>query len=221
MRRLSARCFTACLTAAIIALAIAGPASATSPNAGRGFLPPQARVHGTTLAEIGGAWDLWAFGSPADTNPLLANRCEASPSDPRIWFLPVSLGGDYEIECAIPTGAFLVLTPGGYECSGAEGNGDTAEELEACVEANFADLSFVAVWLDGRPARNLERYVITSPLVELPAPNLLSEDATPSMLRSYFMVIAPLSRGQHTVRAFDEFASQNFAAGITMKLTVH
>jgi hypothetical protein len=56
--------------------------------------------------------------------------------------------------------------------------------------------------------------------VQLPTPNLLSEDATASMLKSYFMVIAPLSPGEHTVRAFDEFANQNVAAGITMNLTV-
>ena len=221
MRRLSARLFTVSLIAGMIALAIAGPASAASPNAGRGFLPPQARVHGMTLAGIAGAWDLWAFGSPADSNPLLANRCEASPSDPAIWFLPVSLGGDYEIECDIPAGAFLVLTPGGYECSGAEGNGETAEELEACVDANFAHLSFVAVWLDGRPATNLERYIVTSPLVHLPGPNLFIDDPTPSMLKSYFMVITPLSPGEHTVRAFDTFTNPDFAAGITMNLTVH
>jgi hypothetical protein len=164
-----------------------------------------------TLAGIAGAWDLWAFGAPPDSNPLLANRCEASPSDPRIWFLPVSLGGDYEIECDIPVGAFLVLTPGGYECSGAEGNGETAEELEACVETNFANLSFVSVSLDGRPATNLGRYIVTSPLVQLPGPNLFGEDPTPSMLKSYFMVITPLSRGEHTVRAFDEFVNPAFA----------
>src|SRR5689334_18232821 len=145
MRRQSARVFTASLIAGILAIAIAGPASAASPNAGRGFLPPQARIHGMTLGEIAGAWDRWAFGTPADTNPLLANRCETSPSDPRIWFLPVSLGGDYAIDCDIPTGAFLVLTPGGYECSAAEGNGSTAAELEACVEANFSALSLVQV----------------------------------------------------------------------------
>jgi hypothetical protein len=220
MRRLSARFFTASLIAGMIAVAIAVPASAASPNAGRGFLPAQARVHGMTLAEIAGAWDLWAFGSPAESNPLLANRCEASPSDPRIWFLPVSLGGDYEIECDVPVGAFLVLTPGGYECSTAEGNGETAEELEACVDANFANLTFLEVALDGRPASNLERYIVTSPLVQLPGPNLLGEDPTPSMLKSYFMIIAPLSPGEHTVRAFDEFVNPDFAAGITMNLTV-
>ena len=41
------------------------------------------------------------------------------------------------------------------------------------------------------------------------------------MLKSYFMVLTPLSPGEHTVRAFDAFTNPDFAAGITMNLTVH
>ena len=213
MRRLSALAI-----AMTLVLAVAGSASAQS--AGRGFLPPDARVHGQTLGQISGDWLRWGFGSPADTNPLLANQCQQDPNDAHIWFLPVSLGGDYAIDCQVPTGVFLVVTPGGYECSEAEGNGSTAAELQACVDENFADLSLVELALDGRAATHLDRYVVTSSLVQLPGPNLLSDDATPSMIKGYFVVIAPLSRGTHTVRAFDEFAAADFSAGITMNITV-
>ena len=134
MRRL------ATITAAIaLVLALAGPATAS--NAGRGFLPSNARVHGQALSQIAGEWLQWGFGSPPDTNPLLANQCQQSPTDAHMWFLPVSLGGDYAIDCHVPIGAFLVVTPGGYECSAAEGNGSTAAELQACVDGFFADLA--------------------------------------------------------------------------------
>jgi hypothetical protein len=213
MRRLSALAIAMALV-----LTIAGSASAH--DAGRGFLPPHARVHGQNLRQIAGDWLQWGFGSPADTNPLLANRCEQDPNDKHIWFLPVSLGGDYAIDCHVPSGVFLVVTPGGYECSEAEGNGSTKAELKACVDEFFADLSHVELALDGRAAKHLDRYVVTTPMIQLAGPNLLSDNATSSMDKGYFVVIAPLSRGKHTVRAYDEFAAFDFTAGITMNITV-
>src|SRR3954447_3138682 len=107
---------------AMIAFLIgAAPVSA----AGQGVQPPNAKVHNHTLTDLAAAWALWAFGSPEDENPLLASRCEQSPIDPKIWFLPASLGGDMVIDCQIPKGSFLVLTPAGFECSGADGVGMT------------------------------------------------------------------------------------------------
>jgi hypothetical protein len=209
--------FAACL-ALILALG-AGTVSASTP-ATRGFLPPQAHPHGHSLTDLAGSWDAWGFGSAADVNPLLANRCEQSPLDPRIWFLSVSLGGDYEVSCEVPSGAFLVLTPGGYECSTAEGNGSTDAELLDCAEVNFEGLTFVQVILDGREATNLESYFVTSDVVTLPADNLFGADPTRSVIKAYFMVLTPMSRGEHVLRAYDEFAAANFAAGITYRITV-
>lgn len=216
MRRLT----TAAL-ATILTLGLAVPVSAAGPNAGRGFLPPHARVHGHTLTELASAWDAWAFGTPADVNPLLANRCEPSPIDPKIWFMPVSLGGDYDIDCAVPVGAFIVVTPGGYECSEAEGNGSSEADLRACADYWFSFLNVVEVTLDGRAARHLDRYVVTTAVSQLPGPNLLGDEPTPSLMKGYFVVINPLSRGTHTLRAYDEFAVDPvFTAGITIHLSV-
>ena len=35
--------------------------------------------------------------------------------------------------CKVPQGAYLLISPGGFECSKAEGNGSTAQELRACA----------------------------------------------------------------------------------------
>ncbi len=210
---------TAILTATILALAIASPVSAAN-TAGRGFMPPNARVHGHTLVQLATAWTIWGFGSPADVNPLLANRCEQSPIDPKVWFLPVSLGGDYGVNCQVPQGAWLLFTPGGYECSDAEGNGTTEAELRPCAEAGFATLTTIEVALDGRAATNLDRYIVTTPVFQLPGPNLFRDASSPSLIKGYFLLVHPLSHGKHTLRAFDEFASVGFTAGITYTITV-
>lgn len=217
MRRLSAL-----LLAATLTLVLTAPTLAAKP-ATRGFLPPEARPHGYSLVDIGTAFNRWSFGTAAEINPLLAVRCEPSPLDPRIWFLPVSLGGEWEATCDVPTGTFLVLTPGGWECSEAEDepfHGANEEELRACVDAGFELLSYVEVTFNGQTVTDLGGYVVTTRLDTLPADNLLSPDPTITMDKGYFMVIAPLSRGTHTLRAYDEFGALDFQAGITYTINV-
>ena len=217
MRRLGAL-----LLAATLTLILATPILAAKP-ATRGFLPPQARPHGYTLVDIATAFNQWSYRT-ADDNPLLAVRCEPSPLDPRIWFLPVSLGGEWEATCDVPAGTFLVLTPGGWECSEAEDepfHGENEAELRACVEAGFELLSYVEVTFNGETATDLDGYAVTSRLDTLPAGNLISPDPTITMVKGYFMVLAPLSPGTHTLRAYDEFGVFDFQAGITYPINVH
>ncbi len=214
---------TAVILAIFLALAIAGPVSAhggRGHGAGSGFVPPNAKVHGYTLKQLSTAWNKWAFSTPEAGNPLVAGRCEQSPIHRRIWFFPVSLGGDYEVDCKVPAGAYLVVTPAGWFCDPAEAGGSTNAALRTCVDNGFALLTYAEVVLDGRKAKHLDKYVVTSRRIELPGPNLLSEDPTSIMDKSIFVVIKPLSRGTHTIRLYDEFASLDFTAGITFNVTV-
>jgi hypothetical protein len=57
--------------------------------------------------------------------------------------------------------------------------------------------------------------------IELVGPNVFSPDGGWAVAATYTMVIAPLSRGTHTVWAYDEFVAQDFAAGTTFTVTVH
>jgi hypothetical protein len=184
----------------VILFSLSGSAGAQS------FLPPQAKVLGYSLVELATAFAVWALGT-ADGNPLLEPRCEQSPTNPRIWFLPWAIAhGETAITCHIPQGSFLVVSPGGYECSEAEGDGSTEAELTACVDEGFATVVDAGVSLDGKPVANLDQYVVTTRLVVLLADNLLGPDPTPSITKGYFLVHPPLSRGTHTWRVFDEFS---------------
>ncbi len=185
----------------------------------RGFLAPDAKARGYSLTDLATAYMAWASGTPAPVNPLLAVRCEQSPIDPRIWFLPVSLGGEQKNICYVPHGSFLVLTPGAFECSEAEGNGSTPAELTSCVDAGFDLLDHVEVTFRGKTTTDLQDYVVTTDFDVLPPDNLNGPNATPTMTKGYFMVLKPLSRGRHTLHAFDTF-SFGFAAGITYTIVV-
>jgi len=218
MRKLSA----ALLACVLLAAVAAAPAAAAKP-ATRGFLPANARPLGYSLVEIGTAWNQWAWSTPADTNPLLAARCEPSPLDPRIWFLPVSLGGEFEADCDVPRGAFLVLTPGGVECSSIEPEpffGANEEELLECVNEGFDLLTYAEVTFNGATTSNLDQYVVTTTLDTLPPDNLISPDAGLTMDKSFYLVISPLSPGTHILHAYDEFESLGIQAGITLTINV-
>ena len=67
--------------------------------------------------------------------------------------MPVSIGGDYEVDCAVPTGAFLVATPAGYFCEPVEAGGSSTAALLTCATNGFSTLTFVEVLLDGRRAK--------------------------------------------------------------------
>ena len=166
---------TAIIPAILLAMALAGPAAADSGGhgAGKGFVPPNARIHGSSLEQLAIAWNIYAFATPAPENPLITPHCEQSPTDARIWFVPVSIGGDYEVDCEVPTGAFLVATPAGYFCEPVEAGGSSTAALLTCATNGFSTLTFVEVLLDGRHAKNLDRYVVTTPRIELAGPNLL------------------------------------------------
>jgi hypothetical protein len=188
-----------------------------------GFLPANARVHGHSLVDIGSAYALWGFGTSAEVNPLVAGRCERSPIDPNVWFLPVSFGGESQATCQVPPGSFLVATPGFIECSNIEPEpffGADENALVGCVDGWFEELNFAEVILDGRPVTNLGNYALTTRLVTLPPNNLISTASGQSLSKGYFLAIPPLSRGTHTLRLYDEFQSMGFQAGITITIVV-
>ena len=213
----------AMLIAALLTLAVAPVAQAGKP-ATRGFLPPTAHPLGYSLTELATAWNVWAFGTAADVNPLLAVRCEQSSLHPRIWFLPVSLGGEWENTCDVPQGSFLVLHPGGSECSNVEPEpffGADEADLLACVNETFPLLTYVELTFNGTTTTNLDQYIVTTPLTHLPANNLFGASPALSRDKGYFLVLHPMSRGTHTLRAYDEFESFDFQAGITYTINVH
>ena len=192
-------------------------------SAPRGFLPPSAHVHGYSLVELATVWNVWAFSSSVD-NPLLAVRCEQSQIDPKIWFLPVSLGGEWENTCDVPQGSFLLLNPGGSECSNIEPEpyfGVDEADLLACVNETFEALTYVELTFNGTTVTNLDPYIVVTPVINLPANNLINDEPGISRDKGYFLVLHPLSRGTHTLRAYDEFYGGEFQAGITYTINVH
>ena len=211
---------SALLVAALLAIALPGMATAAKPAA-PGFLPANAHPLGHSLTELATAWTVWGFGT-SDDNPLVDVRCEQSDVDSRIWFLPVSLGGEWEATCDVPRGSFLVLFAAGNECSNVEASpyfGEDEAGLRDCVDERLGDVGLVEVSGEGVATTNVDSYLVTTDMVTLPPDNLLNSDEALSMTEGWFLVIRPLSPGEHVFRAYAEF-STGFIAGITYTINV-
>lgn len=214
------RRFATALVAGLLLASVAGSASAAGP-ATRGFLPATAHPLGLSLLDVTNAWNRWAWGNGDENGPILSVRCEPSPLDHRLWFLPASLGGEWTATCNVPHGAFLFVMAGMSECSQASGDGTTQAELRACAARSPGILpDYAEVSLDGRTATDLAAYEITTDLMILPADNLLGSDPTMAIGRGYFLVTAPMSSGTHTLRVYDEWVATDFQAGITFTIVV-
>ena len=220
------RRFAIAVAACLVLASAVAPVTAAKP-ATQGFLPANAHPHGYSLLDLATAWNAWALSAPLATNPFVLARCERSPIDPKIWFLPEPYpDGPTAADCRVPQGAFLVVSPFFIECSQAEQvpfHGDNEAELRSCVETGFDHLSSVAVTLDGQTATDLADDVVTTRLDSLPAGNLLGP-ATLTMNRGIFMVMTPLSRGTHTLKASWEIDSWpglgQMEAAITITISV-
>lgn len=187
--------------------------------AGPAVYPPNARVQGVTLVDLAEAWADWAW-QPEAVNPLLNPRCEASGIR-NIWFAPVSIGEAQELDCTLPAGAKLLVTPGGYECSTAEGNGETLEELIECAETNFAnEICCGELVVDGVPLEDLGPYTLTTRGQTLSGPNLFGDDPTLSVERGWYILLRPMSVGEHEIFIYDEAPNFDLIFSTTMHVTV-
>jgi hypothetical protein len=189
-----------------------------------GVLPAWLPVHRHNLVDFATDWETYAFGT-ADPNPLIDGRCEQSRIDHRVWYLPVSLGGDASVTCDVPRGAFLFQNVGSAECSNQEQGtiwyGADVPALQQCVKDDFELISKVELTIDGWTTTDLHRHVATSRPLTLPAGNLISPNPALSMQKGYFVMFFPMRAGTHTIRGYDEFGSLGFAGGITYTINVH
>ena len=190
----------------------------------KGFAPPGAGTHGHSMLDLATAFTVWTFGT-GEGGPTLEARCEQSAIDKKVWFLPVSIGDDLPVTCNVPHGAWLLVSPGGSECSNLEDEpwyGADNNDLGACVEETFEDLTYAELTLDGRTASEsqLQPYILTTRTVNLPADNLLSSEPGISRFKAYFLLVKPLSRGTHTMLAYDEFDDGDFVGEVSYTINV-
>ncbi|MBI5301133.1 MAG: hypothetical protein HY868_03275 [Chloroflexi bacterium] len=113
--------------------------------------------------------------------------------------------GNATRNCNVPLGKALFFPIIDAECSTAEGNGTTREELLVCAKFFMDEATNLSVEIDGVPVRNPGDYRVQSPLFTygpLPANNALNlpqGTISPAVSDGYFLMLTPLSAGKHTI----------------------
>jgi len=185
-------------------------------------------------------WWQWALETPTSVNPLTDETGQfAAVNQPRghVWFLAGNQGGTTVRTVTIPAGKalfFPVANTFDVENGTATGVGtggkvffaknplQTAQALVADIIATASDL-FCQV--DGRDvaitSANLEQ---SNPFaLQLPTDNILQVQRgvySPAVDSGYYVLIPPLSRGQHMIRFSGSIAFFNFSLDVTYNITI-
>ena len=208
----------------------------SSLNVRAGALPIQSQPHGQSYGAWTVAWWQWALGIAETNNPLLDTTGEFAGVNQtgQVWFLAGSLAESETRTFTIPAGQSLFLPVHGW-IFGATVNdcepsvpGVTCDEatLRASAAAAATAVTNMQVTIDGQPVTGLQNYRALSPetfTVTLPPGNLLGLPAGtygPHVSDGYWLMLTPLSVGEHTIVVHAENPSFDITYTVTYHITV-
>jgi hypothetical protein len=194
-------------------------------------IPPDEAYGPMTYGEWSARWWQWALSLPVDQNPFydVDRSCSngANGQFGPVWFLTgvINVSGTAIRNCKVPAGKALFFPIINVECSTLEADpfhGDNETELRACAKSFRFRKVFAK--LDGVAVHNLERYRVKSPLFTFTVPpeHVLGVDAGTgqSVSNGYYLMLAPLSVGEHVIHFGGTFTDLDFTLDITYHLDV-
>ena len=234
------------LTAAVLlscAAALTLPCSALAGHGNQGNpggIPPQASPHGHPYSEWAAMWWQWAYSIPAPMNPVADPTGEfaAVGQSGSVWFLAGNFGGTTVRTVTVPTGKALFFPIINTVWINLPDYGDDplSDEQRAfarSIIAPFIDNAFdLSCTIDGVAVQNLGAYRTATAdgseyLITLPEDNITgflpAGTYGPSVDDGIYLMLAPLSRGQHTIHltsASTGSALGDFALDVTYHLTI-
>jgi hypothetical protein len=223
MKRILSTLGLALLLAAIL------PTVSFGGNPNPGVLPPNSHAYGMTYAEWSARWWQWAVSMPLDHNPLNDTADCSTAQLGKVWFLGGAFGpeGKPERWCNVPTGKALFVPIIDVDCSSLElppFYGGTPEERRACVKAMTDTVYGLSAEIDGVSLEDLTIYRTPSPDFHFVVPdnNVLFVPAGEGYMAGdgYYLLLAPLSKGQHMIHFKGSFGFPNFTSEETYHLTV-
>jgi len=233
------------LIATTLALTVVSTSLAGNPNPR--VLPPNSYPHGKTYGEWAAAWQQWAFSLPVDHSPLFDTADCSAGQVGHVWFLggtfssvevaPNVFLGRATRECTVPIGTALFFPILNNEGSGLEGNGTTEAELLAYNDFIISHAGDLECSVDGVALQDLQNYRVQSPLYTLgplPENNILQSlfgisgtvgATTPSLTDGFYVMLAPLHTGNHTIHFSGVFtftaAADGFDFILILDITYH
>lgn len=213
--------------AASVAEAVPVVQTVTAENPNPGVLPPHSKAFGKTYGQWAAKWWQWAFSIPMDSNPLLDETGEFCDEGQhgKVWFLAGNFGGVTERTCHVPHGKALFF-PIINAAFWVPEDGATEEAVRAGANAVIDGAADLEVTIDGRPLTDLLDYRAESPAFVLPGDELLVDlgfepgDRYPTVADGYWVLLAPLSKGEHEIHFSAALPDFGFESDVTYHLKV-
>ncbi len=169
--------------------------------------PPNSTPYDKTYAEWSAAWWKWGLELPVADHPFSDSTnidFSAGQSGP-VWFLAAT-GGPSVRTVTIPAGKAPFVALINSECSSLEAapfHGDTAAQQAACATAFSDHIIDVFCEIDGVAVRDIQNYRFVSPQYSFTAPTpwIFGDvgGAGTSVGDGFYVMLTPLSKGQHTL----------------------
>jgi hypothetical protein len=216
-------------------LAMSSPAANLNP----GVLPIGSNAYGASYSEWAARWWQWAYGQPVNTNPLFdqTGAAVANGQSGHVWFLAgvINVSGTAVRTADIPTGKalfFPILNVEADNLAPPISPPLSVAELRALASSQLAGATLEAD-VDGRVVQNPSSYHETSPVFSVTFPNnnvfqffgFNVPAGTYSLPdgfvdEGYYLMLAPLSAGPHTIHFHAGVPSIGFNLDITYHLNV-
>jgi hypothetical protein len=169
------------------------------------FGPNEAPV-GVTWEDWAARYDKWFQEIPFNKNPAVhpesRRNCEVVSDVTMVGPSGTADG------CQVEAGRPVLLSPLGYGCSTAEGDGRTYGELRRCVKRNFKTQlgdAKLKLYVDGTLVTDPDRWIFVSSegKITFPDKNIFGAPGgrTRSMGKGFYFMLRSPTPGQHVVQA--------------------
>ena len=217
----------ACAILLCTAMPYAGAAGKGNPNPG--ISPPQSNAQGQSYGQWAADWWTWVQSIPVDVNPLLDDTGENGDlgQSGSVWFLAGNFGGDAERTVTVPSGKALFFPIFNHIWvnfpTDPPMEGDYLQAVLDGLAATVDAATDLACEIDGRAVQDIESYRCQSPLFEVVLPDnslwepygLAEGDVVTCVDEGYYLMVTPLSVGQHTIHFTNSFLDVTY--NITVK----
>jgi hypothetical protein len=228
----------------VIAVITVAPTASAAGGDPRIIAPKDAlQLTGKTYGEWSAAWWQYVFSFSNPTSPFADDsgaRCGSGQSGSNFFLVGtftttvdpngVFLASATRSHCTVPAGKTLLFPVFNNECSSVEappfGPFTERKDLAACNHQFIDTVTDLHAEIDGVAVQGLQDFRIcktnlcfNSPIFEvvLPARNILGVPAGPavSMSDGFYLLLHPLSAGQHTIHFHGFGPAANFAVDVT------
>jgi hypothetical protein len=234
----AARPLLASAAVLVLAVPLSGPASA----AGSPVYPEGANPLGKSYREWSSIYAEWELEIPRGQHPYIRPD---SPRNCEVVQGMAMLGasGTGPDGCTVPEGVPIMSMPVGFECSQAEGDGNTFRKLRRCATRGWSGLfdpgglgiKAFRLTIDGQriPHRGDRfQFLTTRTVAELPENNIIEfwlggntdipAQTTKQMSKVVSHIIRPLREGWHRIRFVVDFREgQNYVINWRVRVVEH